>query len=197
MRLQARARDLLVRRIEWIPACRLHVGGQFSARPSRLKRCSAPRFSSNSVTRAAGVEQFDAALGRRALRIQLHAKTRQHAQKRAVHQHTFRKSMMKCPKPFCISSFKSVLKSGLEAKFARPAILMQAKFFPTNTDKFAGGHGFLDYSLKFMRRRPWRHNLHQRLLQYQRLVQSAGDQPLVATQQHIHGAEPVPPRSIF
>jgi hypothetical protein len=30
------------------------------------------------------------------------------------------------------------LKSGLEQKFARPVILMQAKFFPTSTDKFAG-----------------------------------------------------------
>jgi hypothetical protein len=45
--------------------------------------------------------------------------------------------MMKCPKPFFASSFNNVLKSGLEAKFARPVILMQAKFFPTNTDKFA------------------------------------------------------------
>jgi hypothetical protein len=29
------------------------------------------------------------------------------------------------------------LKSGLDVKLARPAILTQAKFFPTNTDKFA------------------------------------------------------------
>jgi len=31
------------------------------------------------------------------------------------------------------------LKSGLELKFARPAIFTQAKFFPTRTDKFTVG----------------------------------------------------------
>ena len=76
---------------------------------------------------------------------------------------------------FCTSSTSSVLKSGLEVKFARPAILTQAKFLPTNTNKFTDGVAifwnkfFMCSSRDCLRR----DNLHQCLLQYQRFIQPA------------------------
>ena len=88
---------------------------------------------------------------------------------------------------FFLSSPKRVLNSGLDMKFARPAILTQANWLPTSTESFADG---LDMRLEILSRdRRLRNHLHQDLLQKQRFIQPAAHELPIATQQEVHSPD--------
>ena len=88
MRFQTGPRNLFVSGVDGGRRGGGHIGGQFQNTGGGLEQMRGAEILQQIADARGGIVQFNAAFRRRALGIEFHAEAGQHAQKRAVHQHT-------------------------------------------------------------------------------------------------------------